>query len=173
MDFLHADDLVISVIPVGNPIGNIKELEIKITDTNELYRGIVPKKLEIHGYKKYKLDEQLIKYIFSSKILNVNFNKSDGSMDIYIHDLEFDDGKKYSGKIILKMKRYFDIDGNIDEIEDIDILRKQLKTSADYIKVLENKISKLEEENYELKIEKNDNYFNYYPEDYPEDYPSY
>jgi hypothetical protein len=57
------------------------------------------------------------------------------------------------------MKRYFDIDGNIneiqdiDEIQDIEILRKQLKTSTDYIKVLENKISKLEEENDELKVQ--------------------
>ena len=82
MDFLHVDDLVISVRPKGNPIGDIKELELKITDTNQLYRAILPKKLEIHGYKKYKLDEQLIKYIFSSKILNVDYNESDGSMDI-------------------------------------------------------------------------------------------
>lgn len=162
MDFLHVDDLEISVIPGGNPIGNIKELEIKITNIDELYRVILPKKLEIHGYKKYKLDEQLIKYIFESNVFNVDYNKSYGSMDMYISNLEFDDGKKYSGKIILKMKRYFNIDTNIDEILDIDILKKQLKTSADYIKVLENKISKLEEENYELKIEKNDDCFDYY-----------
>ena len=45
MDFLHVDDLEISVIPKGNPIGNIKELEIKITDTYELYKGVLPKKL--------------------------------------------------------------------------------------------------------------------------------
>lgn len=151
MDFLHVDDLEISVIPKGYPIGNEKELEIKINNTNRLYRGNLPKRLEIHGYKKFKLDEQLIKYIFESNILNVNFDDFNGLMYIYISDLEFDDGKKYSGKITIEMKRYFNIDDNINDIQDIDILRKQLKTSADYIKVLENKISKLEEENSELK----------------------
>ena len=161
MDFLYVDDLEISIIPKGNPIGNIKELEINITDTYEKYKGILPKRLEIHGYKKYKLDEQLIKYIFESKILNVDYNESDGSMDIYISNLKFDDGKYYSGKIIIRMKRYFNIDINIDDIQDIDILRKQLKTSIDYIKILDNKISKLEEENDELE-EENYNQYNYY-----------
>ena len=126
------DDLEISVIHKGNPIGNIKELEIKITDIDELYRGVLPKKLEIHGYKKYKLDEQLIKYIFESNVLNVDFIKYDSLMYLYISDLKFDDGKKYSGKITIKMKRFFIIDNNIDEIQDIDILIKQLKTSTDY-----------------------------------------
>lgn len=51
MDFLHVDDLEISVIPKGNPIGNIKELEINIIDTYEQYKGILPKRLEINGYK--------------------------------------------------------------------------------------------------------------------------
>lgn len=163
MDFLHTKDLVISVIPKGYPIGNEKELEIKINNTNRQYSGILQKRLEIHGYKKYKLDEQLIKYIFESNMLNVYFNDLDGLMYLYISNLEFDDGKKYSGKITIEMKRYFNIDGNIDEIQDIDILRKQLKTSADYIKVLENKISKLEEENDELKELSNryDNYTDY------------
>jgi len=163
MDFLHIKDLEISVISKGNPIDYEKELEIKITDTNELYRSILPKKLDIHRYKKYNLDEQLIKYILESNILNVDFNKYNGSMDIYIHNLEFDDGNIYHGEIKIRMKRYFDIDigTNIDEIYDIDILRKQLKTSIDYIKFLENKISTLEEENNELK-EKNDNQSVYY-----------
>lgn len=161
MDFLHTKDLEISVNPIGQPIYNEKELVIKITDADKQYKGILPKKLEIHGYKKYNLEEQLIKYIFESNVLNVDYNDCDGLMYIYIRDLEFDDGKKYSGKITIGMKRYFVIDDNIDEIQDIEILRKQLKTSTDYIKILENKISKLEEENNELKE------INYYPEDYP------
>jgi hypothetical protein len=160
MDFLHTKDLVISVNPTGQPIGNEKELEIKINNINRLYKGILPKKLKIHGYKKYNLEEQLIKYIFESNVLNVDYNDFDGLMYLYISDLEFDDGKKYSSKITIKMKRYFNIDANIDEIQDIEILRKRLKTSADYIKVLENKIFKLEEENDELK-EYSNQYDNY------------
>lgn len=81
-------------------------------------------------------------------------------MDIYISNLKFDDGKYYSCKIIIRMKRYFNIDINIYDIQDIDILRKQLKTSADYIKILQNKISKLEEENDEL--EEQINQYDYY-----------
>ena len=157
MNFLYTKNLILSVIPKGYPIGDIKELEIKINDTNRLYRGILPKKLQIHGYKKYNLDERLIKYINESNILNVDFNDFDGLMYLNISNLEFDDGKKYSGKITIEMKRYFNIDGDIDVIQDIDILRKQLKTSIDYIKILENKISKLEE----IKNNQFDNYSYY------------
>ena len=62
-------------------------------------------------------------------------------MYLYIRDLEFDDGKIYSGEITIKMKRYFDInvnvDTNIDEIQDIEILRKQLKTCYQKILVIQ------------------------------------
>ena len=82
-----------------------------------------------------------MKYIYVSNVLNVDLNDFYGLMYLYIRDLEFDDGKIYSGEITIKMKRYFDInvnvDTNIDEIQDIEILRKQLKTCYQKILVIQ------------------------------------
>ena len=82
-----------------------------------------------------------MKYIYVSNVLNVDLNDFYGLMYLYIRDLEFDDGKIYSGEITIKMKRYFDInvnvDTNIDEIQDIVILRKQLKTCYQKILVIQ------------------------------------
>lgn len=144
MDFLHTENLTISIALKGSQ----KELGIKIKNTNKLYKCILREKLDVHGYKKYRFDDQLIKYIYESKIINVQFNEFDDSMILYIHDIEFDDGKKYKKLINVKMNRFFDIDSDvdIDEIQNIEVLKIKLKESLDYIKLLENKISNLKQE---------------------------
>lgn len=148
MDFLHTENLTISIALKGGQ----KELGIKIKNTNKLYKCILGEKLDIPGYKKYRFDDQLIKYIYESKIINVQFNEFDDSMTLYIRDIEFDDGKIYKKLINVKMNRFFDIDSDvdIDEIQNIEVLKIKLKESLDYIKLLENKISNLKQELDEL-----------------------
>lgn len=161
MDFLHTDNLITNIILDGNT----KKLEIKINNTNYKYIGTLPNKSEIRGFKKYKLDDELIEYINSSQILNVHFDELKSKMYILIDNLEFSDGKKYTSRIDIKMKRIFDcdIDENMD-INNIEIFREKLKTSIDYIKILENRISKLEEE---IESSKSITY------DYPYDYSDF
>lgn len=152
MDFLQTKNLIIDVIPENTTLNNTKELIIKFD--NRIYKGILPKKIIT---KKYNLDELIIKYIFESNILNVDFDDFNGLMNIYIDNLEFNNGKKYPDKVKIEMKRYFNIYDDI--IQDNDNIKKTFCTLFDYVKILENKMSKLEEEIYSLK-EINDKQFN-------------
>lgn len=152
MELLHIDNY--KIIINDDIITYTKEIVLqinnKINNTKKSYIGKIPKILKIHGFKKYKFDEQLIKYILELKILNINYNDFDGLMYICIDNFIFDDGKKYPHTITIEMKRFFTIDNNIDETDDINEIKQIVKSSFDYIKILENKLYKLEQKINEI-----------------------
>jgi hypothetical protein len=144
MEFLHIDNY--KIIINDDIITNTKEIVLKINNTKKSYIGKIPKILNIHGFKKYKFDEQFIKFILELEILNIVYNDFDGLMYICIDNFIFDDGKKYPYIIKIEMKRFFTIDKNIDETNDISDLKQIVKSFFDYIKILENKVYKLEQQ---------------------------
>lgn len=161
MVILHKDNLEISVEDIQH---NRKLLVIKIINSNQTYKGILPNKLKIRTYDKYKLDEQLINHIYNLDVLEAYFNDCGDNMNIYIHNLKLHDGKIYPMEITISMEIFFDIDiyddVNLDKIDDIETLKKKFKETINYAKHVGEKIKffKYELEKIHEKKLMNDNY---------------
>lgn len=150
--YLLKDDIDFSIVERKNNI----EIKIKIKSNNNKYFGVIPNKLNKHGFKKYNITQYLKNYFNDRNSFEVNFVDECDLIYLYIYDMEID-GKFCEYVTKVELNRIFELDEDIDEINNFEQLKKITKEAFEYIQILDGKIKQLKEE-----IEEKDKFYDDY-----------
>lgn len=127
-------------------------LKIKIHSNLQTFRGIIPNKVNKHGYKKYNFANILMQnFTIHHKVIVMHYPLTN-TICLQFFDIDLPDGKLFEDNIFVELEEIYDIDAiNPEQEMSFSELKNIVIAQHNYINALNDKIRKLEKDFEDMK----------------------